>query len=91
MLQAAEQSLGLAVARELLAADALRDGRLVQLSPLTITHEMAYPYHLAYPPGLRDWPPLVALREWLHEELELSREALHPAPQKRPKKQRRAG
>jgi LysR family glycine cleavage system transcriptional activator len=83
MLQAAEQSLGLAVARELLAADALRDGRLVQLSPLTITKENAYPYHIVYPPGLRDWPPLVALRIWLHEELELSRKALHPAAKRR--------
>ena len=86
MLQAAEQSLGLAVVRELLAADALRDGRLVQLSPLTITHEHAYPYHIVYPPGLRDWPPLVALRVWLHEELELSRKALHPAVTKRAKR-----
>jgi LysR family glycine cleavage system transcriptional activator len=76
MLQAAEQSLGLAVARELLAADALRDGRLVRLSPLSITHEEGFPFHLAYPPGLREWPPLVALRRWLREELDLSRKAL---------------
>jgi LysR family glycine cleavage system transcriptional activator len=76
MLQAAEQNLGLAVARELLAADALRDGRLVRLSPLSITHEEGYPFHLAYPPGLRDWPPLVALRRWLRAELDISRKAL---------------
>ena len=36
MLQAAEQNLGLALVRELLAADALADGRLVRLSPLSI-------------------------------------------------------
>ena len=88
MLQAAEQSLGLAVARDLLAADALRDGRLVQLSPLAITYEHAYPYHIVYPPGLRDWPPLVALRGWLHEELELSRKALHPAAAKPARRKR---
>ena len=76
VLQAAEQSLGLALCRELLAADALRDGRLVRLSPVTITYEHAHPYHLVYPPSLRDWPPLVALREWLHDELELSRRSL---------------
>ena len=58
MLQAAEQNLGLALGRELLAADALTEGRLVKLSPLAITHEMAHPYHLVYPPNLRDWPPL---------------------------------
>ena len=78
MLQAAEQNLGLALSRELLAADALRDRRLVKLSPLSITHEMAQPYHLVYPPNLRDWPPLRAFRAWLYEELELSHRALHP-------------
>ena len=59
MLQAAEQNLGLALARELLAADALCEGRLVQLSPIAIMHPEALPYHLVYPPNLRDWPPLV--------------------------------
>jgi LysR family glycine cleavage system transcriptional activator len=82
MLQAAEQNLGLALSRELLAADALFDGRLVKLSPLAITHETAQPYHLVYPPNLRDWPPLVALRAWLHEELERSRAMLQKAEQK---------
>src|SRR5947209_785216 len=48
MLQAAEQNLGLALARELLAADALHEGRLVRLSPLSITHEHAHPYYLVY-------------------------------------------
>jgi LysR family transcriptional regulator, glycine cleavage system transcriptional activator len=78
MLQAAEQNLGLAVCRELLAADALVAGRLVQLSPLTIEFEAAYAYHLVYPTALRDWAPVNALRLWLREELELSMQALHP-------------
>jgi LysR family glycine cleavage system transcriptional activator len=88
MLQAAEQSLGLALANELLAADALHDGRLVRLSPLSITHEHAYPYYLVYPPSLRDWPPLAALRRWLHDELDLSRKSLYPTLPKRPAKKR---
>ena len=88
MLQAAEQNLGLALARELLAADALHDGRLVRLSPISITYEHAQPYHLVYPPGLRDWPPLAALRRWLHDELDLSRKSLHPRISKRPTKTR---
>lgn len=88
MLQAAEQSLGLAIGRELLAADALRDGQLVRLSPLSITYEHAQPYHLVYPPSLREWPPLVALRQWLHDELDLSRKALDPAAAKRREKSR---
>jgi LysR family glycine cleavage system transcriptional activator len=76
MLQAAEQNIGLALTREILAADALRDGRLVQLSPVAITHAQAQPYHIVYPPGLRGWPPLEALRQWLRDELDQSYQAL---------------
>jgi len=89
MLQAAEQNLGLAIGRVLLAADALFDGRLVRLSDLSIAHEHAHPYHFAYPPSLRDWPPLVSLRQWLHAELELSRKALHPSAKRRAKSRAR--
>jgi LysR family glycine cleavage system transcriptional activator len=80
MLQAAEQNLGLALSRELLAADALADGRLVCLSPHTIFDEPAFTYHLVYPPNLRDWPPLAALRQWLRDELETSRKSLPTTP-----------
>ncbi len=73
MLQAAEQDLGLALSRELLAADALADGRLARVSQLSIAYEPAHAYHLVYPPSVRDWPPLAALRQWLRDELELSR------------------
>src|SRR5262249_52169625 len=78
MLQAAGQNLGLALARELLAADALGDGRLVRLSPLSILHEEAHTYHLVYPPALREWPPLAQFRRWLSDELDRSRQTLHP-------------
>ncbi len=78
MLQAAEQDLGLALGRELLAADALADGRLVQLSPLSIAFEPTYSYQLVYPESLRDWAPLAMLRAWLNDELERSRQRLHP-------------
>ncbi len=70
MLQAAEQDLGLALAREVLAADALQRGRLVRLSTVALDDPDAYPYWLVYPPSLADWPPLVALRAWLREELD---------------------
>lgn len=76
MLQAAEQGLGVALARDLMAADALMDGRLVQLSPLALAYEQAHPYHLVYPPALREWAPLAALRAFLRDELERSRKAL---------------
>ncbi|MES2959533.1 MAG: LysR substrate-binding domain-containing protein [Pseudomonadota bacterium] len=76
MLQAAEQNLGLVLAREILAADALRDGRLVRLSPVSMQEEGAYGYWLAFLPSLRDWPPLTALREWLLAELAQSQRQL---------------
>ena len=92
MLQAAEQNMGLALSRELLAADALCDGRLVRLSPISLMHADMHPYHLVYPPGLRDWPSLVSLRDWLFDELDRSLRALralHPDRVRRPKKMRR--
>jgi LysR family glycine cleavage system transcriptional activator len=72
MLQAAEQGLGIALARELLAADALGEKRLMKLSPRSITLEGVWHYHLVYPPELKDWRPLKALREWMLAELEAS-------------------
>ena len=83
MLQAAEQGLGLALGRELYAADALRDGRLVRLSPLALPDDETDAFWLAYPPALKDWPPLMALREWLSDELARSNlllEGANPAP-----------
>jgi LysR family transcriptional regulator, glycine cleavage system transcriptional activator len=78
MLQAAEQNIGIALARELLAADALREGRLVRLSALELPLDGEDAYWLVYPPGLRDWPPLAKLRAWLLDELEQSRVGLQP-------------
>jgi LysR family glycine cleavage system transcriptional activator len=89
MLQAAEQNLGLALARDLLAADALGEGRLVKLSPLSILHNEASGYHLAYPPALRDWPPLAQFRRWLRDELDRSRETLHPPAPRRKRRETR--
>ena len=76
MLQAAEQDIGITLARELLAADALRSGRLVRLSPLALPDPSAYAYWFVYPPELATWPPLVALRAWLFEELAMSQQGL---------------
>jgi LysR family transcriptional regulator, glycine cleavage system transcriptional activator len=76
MLQAAEQGIGISLGREVLAADALREGRLVRLSPLALPDDSAYTYWLAYPPERADWPPLAALRAWLHAELTASLEGL---------------
>ena len=80
MLQAAEQDLGLALARELLVADALRDGRLMRLSPLELVKDQAYALWFVYPSTLRDWPPLRALRAWVLAELKRSERELRVAP-----------
>ena len=76
MLQATEQGLGLTLVRELLAADALRDGRLVRLFDISVVREGVQPYSLVYPPALEDWPPLIALRDWVREEFDCSLAAL---------------
>jgi LysR family transcriptional regulator, glycine cleavage system transcriptional activator len=78
MLQAAEQDLGIALAREVLAADALHSGQLVRLAQRSLALRDAYPYWLVYPPQLADWPPLLALRGWLQAELQRSLDELHP-------------
>ena len=77
MLQAAEQGLGLAVVRELLAADALRDGRLARLFDVSLILDRVQPYSLVYPPALKNWPPLIALRDWVRHEFECSLKLLH--------------
>ena len=78
MLQAAEQDMGIALARELLAADALQRGQLVRVSPLTLQDSASATYWLVYPPELADWGPLQALRQWLFDEVALSRKAMAP-------------
>jgi LysR family glycine cleavage system transcriptional activator len=80
MLQAAEQGHGLAVVRELLAADALRDGRLARLFDVSVVLEGVQPYSLVYPPALQDWPPLVALRDWVRHEFDGSLALLRDTP-----------
>jgi LysR family glycine cleavage system transcriptional activator len=72
MLQAVEQDIGIGLAREVLAADALREGRLVRLSPWALPDATAYAYWCVFPPELDTWPPLRAFRAWLREELALS-------------------
>lgn len=79
MLQSAEFDLGVALARELLAADALRAGRLVRVSPHALAGEEQPTYWLAVPQALAEWPPVLALRDWLLAELGLASKALPAA------------
>lgn len=78
MLQAAEQGVGVALARELLAADALRAGRLQRLTDLALPDDDSPAYWLVTRPDRTDWPPLVALRRWLRQELRRSARGLPP-------------
>lgn len=84
MLQAAEQNIGLALAREILVADALRDGRLLRLSPVSMQEEQTDSYWLAFQPSMKDWPPLLALQRWLFEELGSSQRELQDATETTP-------
>ncbi len=83
MLQAAEYGLGITFAREMLAADALADGRLVRLSPVSVEVPESRGYYLVYPPALKRWPPVAALRAWLFDELEQAR-VQRAAPARKP-------
>jgi len=76
LVQAAEQGMGIALCRELVAADALRDGRLVRLSPLALTDPGADTFWLLHPPDLANWPPMVALRNWMQAELAASEQQM---------------
>jgi len=73
MLQAAEQDIGLVLARGLYTVDALRDGRLEQLTSVALPIPSPQRFFLVFPPSLQDWPPLTALRAWLLEEVQQSR------------------
>ena len=75
MLQAAEQNMGIALSREVLAADALRERKLFRLSSLALHEAMVDAYWLVYPPDLHDWQPLATLRRWLHTQIDASARA----------------
>lgn len=72
MLQAVEQGLGITLAREVLAADALREGRLARLSPQFLIADDHDTYWLVHPPAHEDWPPLQALLTFIQSELNRS-------------------
>lgn len=76
LVQAAEQGMGIALVRQLVAADALRDGSLVPLSSVALSDDGSDAFWLLHPPELKDWPPLLALRAWMAAELQHSAAAL---------------
>lgn len=69
MLQAAEQDIGSVLAPGLYIVDTLRDGRLLRLFDIEVPLPNPQSFSLVYPAGLKDWPPLRALSDWLHQEI----------------------
>ncbi len=83
IIQAAIAGLGFAVLPTFFIEEELRDGRLVRPFPhLPVRSERAY--WLVWPPEKRDYPPLVAFREWLRAEVRCALEKQPAAPAPKP-------
>lgn len=67
LIQAAAAGIGLALVAKFLVAEELRSGQLVQLPLPGLPSRRAY--CLLYPPDKAQWPPLVAFRDWLLDQL----------------------
>jgi LysR family glycine cleavage system transcriptional activator len=78
--QAAEQGMGVALTRELFAADALLDGRLVRVSAQAIDEDATRDYQVVYPEALRNDPGVRAFCDWLHAEVAALHQRLNEAP-----------
>ena len=76
VLLAAEQGDGVAIARSVLAADALAAGRLVK--PFDVTVPAEYAYYLVCPPAHLQRPKVQAFRTWMLAEAEVSAGSLEP-------------
>jgi len=68
-LQAGEQGMGVVLARELLAADALLDGRLVRVHAHARDLDATREYQIVYPEALRGDAAVRAFCDWLHAEI----------------------
>lgn len=80
LLQAGEQGMGIALARELLAADALLDGRLVRIHAHTVDLDAHRGYQIVYPEALRNDPAVRAFCDWLHAEIAALQQRLNETP-----------
>jgi LysR family glycine cleavage system transcriptional activator len=67
MLQAAEHGLGIALARDAIAAPAIAAGGLVRLFPERVSPRSAY--YLVYPRAHAALPTVAAFREWIIDEV----------------------
>jgi LysR family glycine cleavage system transcriptional activator len=67
MMQAAAEGQGIALARETLLGDDVRNGVLVRLFDITVRSQ--YRTYLVYPPRLEQSPKLAQFRRWLRDEI----------------------
>ncbi len=79
LLQAGEQGMGIALAREMLAADALLDGRLVRVHAHSVDLDATRDYQIVYPEPLRSDPAVRAFCDWLHAEMATLQQRLSEA------------
>lgn len=79
LLQAGEQGMGIALARELLAADALLDGRLVRVQAHTVDLDAMRSYQIVYPAALQQDAAVRAFCDWLHAEIAALQQQLQQA------------
>lgn len=66
-VQAALKGQGVILGRSSLVEQDLAEGRLVQLSSITIPS--SYAMYIIYPPGARNHPHIAAFCDWLHDEV----------------------
>jgi LysR family glycine cleavage system transcriptional activator len=87
MMQAAAEGQGIALARDTLLGNDLRNGVIVRLFDITVPSP--YRTWLVYPPRLADSEKLAQFRQWLVDEIEVwNRErAVPPARERRRKRQ----
>ncbi|WP_373714462.1 LysR substrate-binding domain-containing protein [Roseateles sp.] len=77
--QAAEHGMGVALTRELFAADALLDGRLVRISQQAIDEDATRDYQVVYPEALRDDAAIRTFCDWMHAEIATLQQQLRAA------------
>lgn len=67
---AAQHGLGIVMAELEFVADDLAQGRLEQISPITVPS--AHNYHIAYAPGRAARPAIRKFRDWMAEQVQLA-------------------
>ena len=75
LLEAASRGLGVALARRLIAARAIEEGRLVRLYRREVKSARAY--WVVHPPALADDARVVAFKSWLRDQLAENGDAHH--------------